>query len=99
MVAFDPAIGGKIQKTRAAVVVSNDTANKLLNRVQVIPISSQIGRLYPAEATVVLNSEQRKAMADQVTTASKKRLIRRVGTLSSTDLDNVVQAIRVQLGM
>jgi len=98
-VSFDPAVGGEIQKTRPALVLSNDTANALLNRVQVVPISSQVGRLYPAEAYITLNGERRKAMADQVTTASKLRLIRRLGTLSREDLGSVVRVVRVQLGL
>ena len=40
LVSFDAAVGGEVQKTRPAVVLSNDTANALLNRVQVVPISS-----------------------------------------------------------
>ncbi len=56
IVQCDPSIGGEIQKTRPAVIVSNDTANALLNRVQVVPISSRVGTLYPAEATVTLNN-------------------------------------------
>jgi hypothetical protein len=63
-------------------VLSNDTANALLNRVQVVPISSRVGRLYPAEAYITLNGEHRKAMDDQVTTASKLPPITRLGTLS-----------------
>ena len=99
LVSFDPAIGGEIQKTRPALVLSNDTANALLNRVQVVPISSQIGRLYPAEAFITVNHERRKAMADQITTASKQRLVRRLGALAPEDLAAVIRAVCIQLGI
>ena len=99
LVAFDPSVGGEVQKTRPAVVLSNDTANALLNRVQVVPISSQVARLYPAEATITLNGARRKAMADQLTTASKRRLQRRLGTLGKDDLDAVSRVVRLQLGL
>ena len=99
LVAFDPSVGGEIQKTRPAVVLSNDTANALLNRVQVVPVSSQVGRLYPAEATVSLNGERRKAMADQITTASKRRLLRPLGSLSRDDIAAVARAVGIQLGL
>ena len=99
LVAFDPLVGGETQKTRPAVVLSNDTANALLNRVQVVPVSSQVGRLYPSEATVSLNGERRKAMADQITTASKRRLLRPLGALSHDDTAAVARAVRIQLGL
>lgn len=99
LVSFDPSVGSEIQKTRPAVVLSNDTANTLLNRVQVVPISSQVARLYPAEAYVALEGERRKAMADQITTASKRRLQRRLGRLSADDLGAVVRAVCIQLGL
>jgi mRNA interferase MazF len=99
LVAFDPAIGGEIRKTRPAVVLSNDTANALLNRVQVVPVSSQVGRLYPGEAYISLNGERRKAMADQITTASKRRLLRPIGALSRDDTEAVARAVRIQLDL
>jgi mRNA interferase MazF len=99
LVSFDPSVGGEIRKTRPAVVLSNDTVNALLNRIQVVPISSQVGRLYPAEAYVMLNGERRKAMADQITTVSKSRLQRRLGMLDKDDLQAVIRVVRLQLGL
>jgi mRNA interferase MazF len=99
LVSFDPSLGGEIQKTRPAVILSNDTANALLNRVQVVPISSQVGRLYPAEAYVDVAGERRKAMADQITTISKQRLLRQLGKLSKENLEAVARVVCIQLNL
>lgn len=98
-VKFDPSVGGEIQKKRPAVILSNDASNKHLNRAQVIPLTSNVDRLYPSEAYVTLNGKQRKALADQLTTVSKSRLSNMEGKLSSADMKKVEQAIKVQLGL
>ena len=98
-VNFEPSLGGEIRKTRTAIVLSNNAANAYLNRVQVIPITSNTDRLYPGEAYVRLNTEKRKAMADQLTTVSKQRLGTKIGFLSSDDLGRVEVAVLLQLGI
>jgi mRNA interferase MazF len=96
-VAFDPS--GGIQKTRPAVIVSNNAANTVLNRVIAVPLTSQIAKVYPGEAMVTLNGEPRKAMADQLTTASKRRMRSKLGELSVSDVAAVEKAILLQSGI
>jgi mRNA interferase MazF len=98
-VDFDPSLGGEIQKTRPAVIVSNDASNRNLNRVQVVPITKRVSRVYPSEAAIDLNGEPRKAMADQIATVSKQRLKSKVGDLTNEDMLAVGRAIHLQLGL
>lgn len=98
-ISFDPSIGGEIQKTRPAILVSNNAANAALNRVIVVPVTSQTAKVYPGEALVKLNGELRKAMADQLTTASKKRLRSKLGELAPSDVAAVENAILLHLGI
>ena len=98
-VNFDPSIGVEIRKKRPAVIVSNNAANQFLNRVQVIPLTSSVGKLYPSEAYITLRRKKAKAMADQLTTVSKKRLINQAGSVSKAELENLERAIMIQLDL
>src|SRR5258707_9209221 len=98
-VQFDPSVGGEIQKTRPAIILSNDRSNKYLNRVQVIPLTSKGERLYPSEVFVTFEGKKAKALADQLTTVSKLRFVNMIAKLSDSDLRAVESAVKRQLDL
>ena len=98
-IRFDPSVGGEIQKTRPAIILSNDRSNKYLNRVQVIPLTSKVAQLYPSEVFVMIEGKKAKALADQLTTVSKLRFVNMIGKLSESDLRAVESAVKRQLDL
>ena len=98
-ISFDSAIAGEIKKTRPAIIISNDIANKHLNRVQVVPLTSNVDQLYPSEAFVFVDKKKAKAKADQIATIAKQRLQNKISGLSSSELKDVEKALKIQLGL
>ena len=96
---FDPSVGGEIRKKRPAVIISNNAANQFLNRVQVVPLTSSVDKLYPSESYITFRGRKAKAMADQLTTVSKQRLINQAGSVSKTELEGIKRAIAIQLDL
>ena len=96
-VEFDPSVGSEIRKTRSAVIVSNDAANRNLARVVVAPLTSNTGRQYPGEAVVSVNGQSSKAMADQIMAADKARLKSQLGTVGKAALKHFIENPEIEL--
>ena len=94
-VGFTPAVDSEIRKTRPGMIVSNNSSNRNLSRMIVVPPTSNTDRLYPGEARVSVAGKASKAMADQLMTADKVRLKSKIDVLPKADLLAVALAIRV----
>lgn len=107
-VDFDPGRGSEATKTRPAVIVSNDAANRSVERlgkglVTVVPVTSNIARIRPfqtllpaAECGLAVDS---KAQAEQVRAVTQDRVHTRIGAVSATTLRLLDNALRTQLAL
>ena len=98
-VDFDPTAGSEIRKTRPAVIVSNNMANKHLDRVVVVPLTGNTKTVYPGNALVTVGGQRNRAMADQIRAVDKQRLHDKLCRLSASDMAAVEDAVRVHLAL
>jgi mRNA interferase MazF len=105
LVDFDPTRGSEIKKTRPALIIQNDTANRYSPITIVAGISSKFDaqRLYPTE--VLLKSPDGGLTVDsvvllnQIRSIDKARLVRRLGKVDVQIMQAVESAIRISLEM
>lgn len=103
LVCLDPVLGSEIGKARPALVVSNDQNNQFSGTVTVLPITSQVTKIYPFEvflAREISNlPKDSKIKCNQIRTVDKLRLIKFLGSLPPEKMKEVEQAILIHLGI
>ncbi|KYC41614.1 MazF family transcriptional regulator [Scytonema hofmannii PCC 7110] len=99
---LSPAVGSEIDKRRPVLIVSNDANNRAATTVTILPLTSNVSRVYPFE--ILLNPEDTglpkpsKVQAQQVRTISKERIVQEVvGTLSQELMQLVNAALKLHL--
>ena len=98
-VALDPTVGSEIRKTRPAVILSNDSCNRHGARVVVVPVTGNVDSLYPGEASVSVKGKPGRVLGDQIRSIDKARLRARIARLTSDELRDVEEAIRITLDL
>jgi len=90
VVRLDPAEGSEIRKTRPAMVLSNSAACRYDSVVQVVPLTGlpdRKPRPYEARVDSPASGLARpsRAVANQIRTVARSRIVRRRGTLSANE--------------
>jgi mRNA interferase MazF len=108
LVDFEPVRGHEANKTRPAVIVSNDAANRIADRtgrgvITIVPVTSNINRLFPFQVLLTASDcglrTDSKAQAEQVRAVAAERLQRRIGALPEPTLGLLDNALRLHLGL
>ena len=107
-VDLDPVRGSEASKRRPAVVVSNDGANRMAERlgrgvVTVVPVTSQTGNVYPFQVLLPARTcglpKASKAQGEQIRSVAVQRVGTVVGRLSGLLLAELDDALRLHLGL
>lgn len=101
---LDPTQGSETQKTRPVVIVSNNAANRAGALVTVVPLTSNVSRVFPFEVKLMASdtglAKDSKAMAQQVRTLDKGRLAPRAsGQVPAKLMAEVDAALRLHLSL
>jgi len=102
-VVFDPTLGSEANKTRPALIISNDHNNEHAGAVTVLAISSKVQRVYPFEVEILKGQggipEDSKIMAHHIRSIDKRRLrgLPLGPTLDLAIMDHVEKAIKLHL--
>ncbi|MCB1659464.1 MAG: type II toxin-antitoxin system PemK/MazF family toxin [Pseudomonadales bacterium] len=88
---LDPTIGAEIQKTRPVVVMSNTSINKARRTIVVVPLSTSAPVIPYLNVGLTGGSTAR---CDHIRAIDKSRLGKKVGTLSSKDIDAIFDGLK-----
>ena len=94
-VSLDPTQGDEIQKTRPALVISNDMGNEHTNIVIVAPITSNRSRVYQAETQAIIDGKKAKIMLQQCRAIDKSRLGKKIDKMPKDVMQDVERALKI----
>jgi len=93
LVNLDPSIGSEIKKKRPCVIISPDEMNKFLRTIIVSPMTTK-SKKYPTRIEVKHDRKKGWVVIDQIRTIDKQRIIKVLGRLSISEINEVKSVIK-----
>ena len=92
LVNLDPTQGSEIKKTRPCLIISPNEMNKYLQTIVVAPMTTS-SRPYPTRVEVKHNKTKGWVVLDQIRTVDRKRIIKKLGNLTTPEIEAVKAVI------
>ena len=93
LISLDPTKGSEIRKTRPCVIISPDEMNKHIRTIIIAPMTSTI-KNYPTRVTTTFQGKKGQIVLDQIRTVDKSRLIKNLGSISSSAEEKVISVLQ-----
>lgn len=88
LVNLDPTIGSEMKKTRPCVVISPNEMNKYLQTIVIAPFTSS-SKPYPTRVEIKQAKTKGWIVLDQIRTVDRIRIIKKLGHLTTKEIENV----------
>jgi mRNA interferase MazF len=93
LVNLDPTIGHEIKKTRPCLVISPNEMNQYISTVIVAPMTTK-GRKYPTRISCTFQGKKGQIVLDQIRTVDKKRLVKKLGSISKGSQEKTLSVLQ-----
>jgi len=93
LVNLYPTIGSEIKKTRPCLIISPDEMNRHIRTVIVAPMTTK-GRDYPTRVPVYFQKRKGQIILDQIRTIDKKRMVKKLGSISAAKQETVLSVLQ-----
>lgn len=93
LISVDPTKGFEIRKTRPCVIISPNEMNKHISTVIIAPMTSTI-KHYPTRITITFQGKKGQVVLDQIRTVDKSRLVKKLGSISSSAEEKVLSVLQ-----
>ena len=92
LVDLDPTKGSEMKKTRPCAVISPNEMNKYLQTIVVAPLTSS-SKPYPTRVEIKQAETKSWIVLDQIRTVDRIRIIKKLGSLATTEIEAVKNVI------
>ena len=103
LVNFDPTIGSEIRKTRPAIILQNDTANRYSPVTIVAAITTRTDEsTYPTEVPLAPTRNLKNLsviLLNQIRTIDKRRIVKKLGSVKPDIMHAVDRALKISLAL
>jgi mRNA interferase MazF len=92
LVSLDPTVGREIQKTRPCLAISPDEMNRNISTVMIAPMTTK-GRPYPTRVDCNFQGKEGQIVLDQIRTVDKTGLVKKLGQISISEQQAVLNTL------
>ena len=89
----------ELQGRHPGLVISNDEQNKFSPLITILPLTSQVDKIYPFQVFSEIKGRSGVILVDQIRTIDKKRFDSKLGEVDMEMMEQIERALHLTLAL